>query len=189
MEFSKFTMDNIIIAVMRFLSRLLKWEPLPAPPPVVVATPPVAPISNITSTAPTEAPVAPETLLWDTPRNAYHSVRVLCDEMGLTLTQKNEICATIFGESEFDNNAVYLNKDSQGNVTSRDVGVCQWNSYWHTGQGKTFPSPEYVVAHPEEAVRKMILFYQTGHINLWVAHKSGRYLLFLKPTSRMWKLA
>lgn len=134
--------------------------------------------------------VPPEgTLLWDTPQHAFHSTRVLCDELGLNYDQRDELCATIYGESEFDNRAVCKNRNTQGEVTSIDVGICQWNSYWHCGDGKTFPSTDYVVANPEKAVRKMIAFYKNGQINLWVAHKSGRYAQFLKPTSPMWKLA
>lgn len=136
-----------------------------------------------------DAPVAPGELLWDTPQHAFHSTRVLCDEMGLTYDQKNLICATIYGESEFNNNAVCENRDSVGRVTSIDVGLCQINSYFHTGKGKEFPSTDYVVAHPEEQVRYMIRMYQAGLLKLWVAYQSGRYAQFLPKTSRMWKLA
>ena len=132
--------------------------------------------------------VLPVKLLWDTPRNAYHSTRVLCDEAGLTYDQKNEICYTIYGESEFNNNAVCKNKNAKGEVTSVDVGICQINSYWHCGKDKTFPSTDYVVAHPEKAVEFMIKMYKIGKIDLWIAHKSGRYLTFSKPNSPMWKL-
>lgn len=173
--------------MLSFIESLMR-KFYPPEAPVVLATPPPVPISNITATPAIEPPVAPEPLLWDTPKRAYRSVRILCDELGLVVTEKNEICATIYGESEFKNTAVCINRDTRGKETSRDVGLCQWNSYWHTGEGKTFPSTEYVVAHPEEAVRKMIAFYKSGHINLWVAHKSGRYLQFLKPNSPMWSL-
>lgn len=144
---------------------------------------------SITDTKPlVEANTASQTLLWDTPQHAFHSTRVLCDEAGLTVKQKNEICGTIYGESEFDNRAVCKNMNAKDEVTSIDVGICQINSYWHCGKGKTFPSTDYVVAHPEEAVKFMIKMYKAGQINLWVAHKSGRYLTFLKPNSVMWKL-
>lgn len=129
------------------------------------------------------------TLLFDTPAHAYHSTRVICDEMGLTYEQKNEICATIYGESEFNNKAVCRNRKADGTISSSDWGICQWNDYWHCGEGKTFPSAEYVVANPEIAVRTMVKFYKRGQIDLWVAHKTGRYLQFLKPTSPMWTLA
>lgn len=180
--------NNFFSLIPRLIDALMKWlyPPTPAlnyiPDATVAHTEPPAPIEAVTSTP------TPPVLLWDTPRHAYHSTRVLCDEMGLNVAQKNEICATIYAESEFKNGAVCINEDLNGKETSRDVGLCQWNSYWHTGVGKTFPSPEYVVAHPEEAVRKMIEFYKAGHINLWVAHSSGRYAQFLKPSSKMWDL-
>ena len=127
-------------------------------------------------------PITPEpaeTLLFDTPKHAWHSTRVLCDEMGLTYEQKQEICATVYGESAFDNKAVCRNKNAQGVVTSIDVGLCQINSRFHTGPGTPFPSTEYIVAHPEEAVRWMIKMYKARHINWWVAHLNGRYKQFL----------
>src|SRR3990167_8562749 len=157
---------------------------------------------NITEVAlktPEPDPVSPETvespsapfnhvseLLWDTAKHSYHSTRILCDDMGLNFDQKNEICATIYGESEFNNNAICKNRNAKGEVTSIDVGLCQINSYWHTGPGKEFPSTVYVVAHPEEAVRFMIRMFKAGKIDLWVAHKNGRYQQFLKPDSLMW---
>lgn len=131
----------------------------------------------------------PYQLLWDTPRHAYHSTRVICDEMGLSVSEKNLICAVIYGESEFYNTATCKNRDKNGFVTSIDAGLCQINSYFHTGKGKDFPSIEYVVAHPEEAVRWMVKMYKGGYIKQWVAYSSGRYLQFLKDDSPMWKLA
>lgn len=130
----------------------------------------------------------PEVLLFDTPQNAYHSVRVLCDNAGLTVTEKNLICACIYQESAFKNTARCENKNKQGIVTSVDNGLCQVNSYYHTGVGKEFPSTDYVIAHPEEAVKWMINMYQSGLLKLWVSYSSGAYLKWLKPTSPMWKL-
>jgi len=128
-------------------------------------------------------------MLFDTPKNAWHSVRVMCDDAKLNYAQKNEICATIYGESEFNNNAVCRNKNKKGEVTSSDWGICQINDYWHCGKGKTFPSSDYVVAHPEKAVMFMIKMYKAGQIDLWIAHKSKRYLKFIPKGSRMWKLS
>jgi len=146
---------------------------------------------TITVTKPLETPILGpvDLLLWDTPRHAFHSTRVLCDEAGLILKQKDEICATIYGESEFDNKAICKNRNEKGEVTSIDVGICQINSYWHCGKGKTFPSTDYVVAHPEEAVRFMMKMYKAGQINLWIAHKNKRYLKFIPKGSKMWLLA
>lgn len=144
------------------------------------STPNPLPAPTVTETSPLE---------WATPKQAYHSTRVLCDELGLAFKDKNEVCATIYGESEFNNNAVCKNRNSKGEVTSSDWGICQINDYWHCGKGKTFPSAQYVVSNPEKAVRFMIKMYKAGKIDLWIAHKNGRYLQFLKKNSPMWKLA
>ena len=48
----------------------------------------------------------PDVLLpWDTHGNIRHNVRALCDLEGLTFAQKNELCATVACESNFDLNA------------------------------------------------------------------------------------
>src|SRR4051812_940500 len=39
---------------------------------------------------------------WGTKEDIRHSIRVICDEMGMTFEQKNTMCATIYGESEFN---------------------------------------------------------------------------------------
>ena len=129
-----------------------------------------------------------EVLLWATPKQAWHSVRVLCDNEGLSVSEKNLICAVIYQESGFKNTAICRNKDKQGNITSSDWGICQVNDYWHCGKGKTFPSAEYVVAHPEEAVRWMLKMYRLGLLKLWVGYSSGAYQKWLSPTSKMWLL-
>lgn len=135
------------------------------------------------------APVPPpEKLLFDTPKHAYHAVRVMCDKAGLSLEEKNVICAVIYQESQFDNNAVCKNKNTAGVVTSTDVGICQINSYWHTGPGKQFPSTEYVVAHPEEAVKFMLNMQKTGKLHLWVGFTSKKYKYWLMSNSPMWLL-
>lgn len=175
---------------MTFLSKWLKWtNDMPSldnlePRIPIIPTPAVEPVKQ--AIKPLSAP--PIALLWDTPQHAFHSTRVLCDNAELSVKDKNEICATIYGESEFYNGAICRNKDKQGNETSRDVGICQINSYWHCGKGKTFPSTEYVVAHPEKAVEFMISMFKAGKIDLWIAHKNKSYLKYLSTTSPMWLL-
>lgn len=124
-------------------------------------------------------PVVPPKYLWSTPKEARHSSRVIMDEYNLSWANKDLLCAVISAESGFDNNAVCKNKNAQGVVTSIDVGICQINSYWHTGVGKTFPSTDYVVAHPEEAVAFMVKMFKAGKLHLWVGYTSGNYLKFL----------
>lgn len=130
----------------------------------------------------------PEVLLWDTAQHAYHSVRVLCDNAGLEVAEKNLICACIYQESGFNNKAVCYNKRADGTVTSKDVGIVQVNSYWHCGIGKDFPSSDYVVYHPQEAVEWMIQMYKNGLLKMWVSYSSGAYKRWLEDNSPMWKL-
>jgi len=142
---------------------------------------------TVVETSPVEPPASPETplpevLQWDTQKRAYHSVRVICDEMGLTVAEKNLICACIYQESTFLNTAVGKN------ATSTDWGICQINDYYHIGDGKSFTSVEYVLEHPEEVVRWMIRLFKQGKLDLWVSYKSGAYKKLLIPTSPMWKL-
>lgn len=115
---------------------------------------------------------------WDTPEKARHSVRVICDEEGLKLEQKNLICAVIQAESGFNPKAVNYNKDSTGQVVSTDWGICQINDYYWIGKG-TFPSAEYVLNNPERCVRWMIARFKEGKITLWSAYVNGSYKKYL----------
>lgn len=159
---------------------------LPQPLP----TPPVAPPVPVPAPNPLPMTIGVNELYpdWNTQKHAFHNVRVLCDRAQLTLQEKNLICSVIYGESEFKNSAVCKNKNPQGVVTSIDVGLCQINSRFHTGPGGDFPSTEYVVAHPDEAVNWMLKQYKLGHLNWWIAYSSGRSAQFLKPNSVMWTL-
>lgn len=130
-----------------------------------------------------QPPVAPQPLLWDTPQHCWHSVRVLCDQAGLTYDQKNLICACIFQESRFNNKAVGKN------AGSTDWGIVQVNDYWHIGKGKTFPTVDYVIANPELMVRWMIGMYKVGKLNLWSSYAKGAHRQWLPKTSPMWLLA
>lgn len=125
---------------------------------------------------------------FSTPQKAFHSTRVLCDEMGLNYDQKNEICATIYGESEFDIRAINYNKNAKDVVTSTDYSLCQINDRYHIGKGKTFPSVEYVLNNHDKVVKWMIEMYKQGNIDWWIAHKNGSYLRWIPKTSKMWEL-
>lgn len=131
--------------------------------------------SNVQQTQPTQLPP----LLWDTPKNAWHAVRVLCDDEGLTLQQKDLICAVIYGESGFLNTARNDNKNNAGVITSVDYGICQINSRYHIGMHLDFPSVQYVLDNPDIAVRFMISMYKAGKIGLWCAYQNGSYRNFL----------
>jgi hypothetical protein len=116
---------------------------------------------------------------WDTPENAKHSVRLICDDQGLTLEQKNLVCAVIMAESGFYNTAKNFNKNSKGETTSTDWGICQINDRYHIGAGNTFPSVEYVLGNPDKVVLWMIKMYKQGHLNWWCAYANGSYKKYL----------
>ena len=167
-------MDAFLKDLAKFIADLTKYvaslaakiPPEQIPPPVVPPMPIVlAPAINH--------------YLWDTRVNSRHSVRVICDEMGLTLHEKNVITAVIQAESDFNNKAVNHNKNASGKITSTDYGICQINTWYHIGKAGDFPSVEYVLAHPDVCVRWMIKLYREGHLNWWSAYANGRYKKFL----------
>ena len=137
------------------------------------------------------APVNPDSVMypWDTQQHCYHNVRVLCDLSGLTLAQKDVICACIYHESRFENSAKFENKDGNGKVWSTDWGICQINDYWHVTRYPDFPSVAYILANPAKAVQFMIDAYKRGALGEWVSYSSGAYKQWLAPNSPMWGLA
>lgn len=152
--------------------------------PVVVATPPVAP------ELPVQASSDPDSIKypWDTPQHNYHNSRVLCDQAGLTLEEKNTICACLYQESRFDNGATHANV-LNGKVVSTDWGIAQVNDYYHIGVGKDFSTVVYVVDNPDKVIAWMIGMYQHGLLKQWVSFSSGAYLQWLSTDSPMWGLA
>ncbi len=127
---------------------------------------------------------------WSNPHHAYHNVRVLCDRAGLSHTQKDVLCACLYQESQFLNSAIGHNRNKAGQITSTDWGIVQCNDWFNIGPGKTWPSVEYVVNHPEELVNWMIHIYKnTGRLQPWASYTSGAYGKWLLSTSPMWLLA
>lgn len=154
-------------------------------------TPPVAP--NLPATA----PIDPDSITysWDTPQHNYHNARVLCDNAGLSLAEKNIICACLYQESEFYNYlpnglpVTHQNKSPQGQVLSTDFGIAQINDFYHIGPGKDFPSVDFLLANPDKAVQFMIDAFQHGKLSMWVSYSSGEYRVWLSTESKMWSLA
>jgi|CXWL01.1.fsa_nt_gi hypothetical protein len=165
------------------------YVPASVPPVMAPTATTTPPITNPTETKTTEPPA----LLWDTPKQAFHSTRVLCDIHELTYDQKNIVCACIFRESEFNNNAIGRNKDPKtGKVWSTDWGIVQVNDTkgWHIGKGLRFSSVEDVLANPEKGVLWMIEEMKTtGRLQPWSSYTTKTYTQFLPKTSRMWNLA
>jgi hypothetical protein len=116
-----------------------------------------------------------------------HNVRVCCDLAGMAVEDKNILCAVVGGESGWlnylENGSSYpvthrnLNKD--GSLSSTDWGLCQVNDFWHIGEGKDFPSVDYVMQNPTAVVQWMIEMYKAGKITMWDAYLSGAYLRYL----------
>lgn len=140
--------------------------------------PPTPPKAVLNPTAPYD---------WSTPEAARHSLRVICDEEGLTLTQKNDFSRTINCESGYDNTIIMLNCTDgfvrsthynpaiHGAILSKDMGICQINTHYHIGLSKDFPSEDYVLQNPEACVRWAARVFKVTP-NTWVCRSKGMYL-------------
>lgn len=104
-------------------------QPTEAPEPTPVPTP--------TPSAPPEAKYD-----WSTPTAIKHSLRVIGDEFGMTVLQKDLLCDICGCESGFNLRAKLVNSP-----TSIDRGLFQWNNYWN-------PQITDAIAYdPEKATR------------------------------------
>lgn len=128
-------------------------------------------------------PENPDTMLpWEDKKgsaNNRHNVRVRCDLAGLSLYGKDTITACVQQESDFWPGATNQNTNHAGTVLSTDWGIVQINDYYHIGQGKEFPSVQFVIANPTADVDWMIAMYKSGLLHEWVSYSSGAYLKFM----------
>lgn len=121
-------------------------------------------------------------LFWDTPQNCRHSIRVMCDNTGLSVHDKEIITACIRQESNFNPKAVGV-PNSNGTI---DYGICQFNNgvnhngtpFW-IGPGADFPDTKYVLDNPDKCVSVMIREYKSGHIGWWSSFSTGAYKQWL----------
>lgn len=116
--------------------------------------------------------------------NNHHNVRALCDLGGLDYEQKEILTACVKIESDFATGVSHKNyaitTEGVRYLASTDWGIVQINDKWHIGQGKDFPTVEYVLENPEACVRYMVNCYKTsGNLNLWCSFTSGAYKEFL----------
>lgn len=124
---------------------------------------------------PSEPPVGPLSdpapkYDWSTPETARHSLRVICDEEGLSVEQKNLMSQVVHCESGYYIHAKHPNLIN-GKLSSTDWGICQWNDYFH---GKEI-TPEESMNNPEKAVRLMCKYVKEGLIKQWVCYSAGLY--------------
>ena len=169
-EIRKLNIIEVILQNIKAIFQILiqiKQQPAPIPP-----VPPQPPEPIIPPPAPTQPPVpVPSAYSWGNPEVARHSVRLIADEIGLTLDQKNLLCQVIACESGFNIHAINENKDTNGNITSTDNGICQWNSFFH---GKEI-SPDQAMNDPEKAVRLMCNYVKQGLLRQCVCFSSKKY--------------
>ncbi len=163
--------ESILSYLQNMWNKAVKIISLPKLPPL-----PLEPITP--PPAPTPEPPVAKKYYFDTPTAARHSIRVLCDEAGLSWDNKNVITAVIQAESGFKNTAVNYNR-LNGRLLSTDWGICQINDYWHIGPKKTFPSVDYVIQNPDKVVQFMIQMLKAGKLNLWVAYSTGAYKKYM----------
>jgi len=107
---------------------------------------------------------------WDTIEHIRKSIRIICDEEGLTVAQKNMCCDIAACESGFNINAKLVNS-----VKSVDRGLFQWNSYWHP------EITDEIAYNPEKNTRLACKAIKQGKSKVyWSAsmkcwNKDGRY--------------
>ena len=135
------------------------------------------PVSRTDSPKVVEVPQKP-VYDWSTRETTRKSCRMVMDEFGLTWKEKDLLCAVIKGESAFD---IYSKNDNKknGKVLSTDWGICQINDFYHVGQGKSFPSVQYILDNPDECVRFMVRMYKLGHLDWWIAYRNGSWKKYI----------
>jgi hypothetical protein len=112
-------------------------------------------------------------------------ILALCTQMGLDtvmidgVSASQVLAACVEVESNFDQYAIHMNDKPNGAVASIDYGICQINDYWNIGEGKPFPSPEYVLSNPQACITWMIDMFKAGKQTLWTSYTSGLYKQYL----------
>lgn len=111
----------------------------------------------------------------------YSLAQQVCGRKGLKADMTEELLATIYGESGF-NQWCENHKNTNG---SADFGLCQFNNGTLHGQalwigpGAAFSSTDEVLNTPEKCVEVMADQFKAGHQDYWIAHKSGGYKQWL----------
>lgn len=115
----------------------------------------------------------PSKYLWDTDDQIYHSIRLIADEEGLTVLQKDLACDIAHCESGTPERR--YNIKIRGKIDPRDRGLFQWNSHFHP------EITDEVAFDPEKNVRLGCKAIKQGKAHaFWSAsqacwNKSGKY--------------
>lgn len=167
---------SLVKVCLSFPSRITELLPL-LNKPITAPQAPQPPVPAV------PAPVAPTEPLkkaydWSTPEAARHSLRVICDEEGLTVQQKDDMSRTVNCESGYKSivhpNIVtkHLPDGTTHTYTaSTDYGICMWNDFYHGAE----ISPDTALHNPEAAVRLMCQYVKSGRISQWVCYSEGLY--------------
>lgn len=120
---------------------------------------------------PTPVPIIPEPKYqWNTRDNIRHSMRVIGDEFGMTVLQKDLLCDICNCESGFVLTAKLVNSPK-----SIDRGLFQWNSLYHPD------ITDEIAYDPEKATRLACKAIKSGKAKTyWSAsmscwNKTGKY--------------
>lgn len=120
----------------------------------------------------------PDALLpWTNQENCRHNVRAICDLQGLSEKMKNDLSSTVHCESNYNPACVHPNI-VKGQVSSTDYGIAQINDYWHIGEGKYFPSSQFVLDNPQACIEWMCKEFLADNANAWVCHLKGMSLQY-----------
>lgn len=161
-------LQTFVSSLRAYLFTMHQLPPTPAP----IEQPPTPPISPV-------APLPAPKYLWDTRENTRHSLRVICDEEGLTLEQKDLVSQVLHCESDYNITTVHPNivtktlpdGTKHTYTASTDYGLCQWNDFYH---GKEI-SPDEALHNPEKAMRLMCQYVKAGELKDWVCYSEGLY--------------
>ena len=104
--------------------------------------------------------------------------REICQELGLTQDQENDLIATMWCESGMNQYAQNANTDG-----TTDYGICQLNSYWYIGSGKVVKTPQEALNNPELCIRVMASQFLNGRPNDWICYRSGKYKNYYGKTN------
>ena len=173
--------NNLIKSIMKFLSKLLKWEPTASSdntteillkPPTEVEKSPM-PIDTTPPVKPLETSIKRD-IRWrggklEDRLAMYDMVNRVCAELAPELTK--DIQATIAGESGWNQWCI--------NEKSKDYGIAQFSAYYYLKEYKM--TPEYACEHPEECVRIMVKNFKNGRASNWVAYQHRHKYYNTKP--------